>query len=80
MIAIVLIFIAAFVALNRYGNHGKPILQIKIIAPPVKNSVEQLLAIRRGIASVEGFIQDGNIILLKLRALLLSSLPQVTVS
>lgn len=79
-ITIIPLFVAAFVAFTRYGNQGKRVLQIKFVSPPPKNSMEQLLAIRNGIALVEGFIQDGNIVLLKLRALLLSSFPQVTVS
>lgn len=78
--ALVLIGIVAFVTLARLQNQGRPARKIKVTAPPVKNAVEQLLAVHNGISLAEGLIQDGNIILLKLRALLLSSLPQVIIS
>ncbi|KAI6683405.1 hypothetical protein NL676_029318 [Syzygium grande] len=76
--ALVLIGIVVFVTLTRLQNQGRPAREIKVMAPPAKKAVEQLLAVHNGISLAEGFIQDGNIILLKLRALLLSSLPQAS--
>ncbi|KAF8037710.1 hypothetical protein BT93_B0536 [Corymbia citriodora subsp. variegata] len=74
--ALVLIGIVAFITLTWLQNRGRPAREMKVTAPPVKSAVEQLLAVHNGITLAEGLIQDGNIILLKLRALLLSSLPQ----
>ncbi|KAI4339013.1 hypothetical protein MLD38_024002 [Melastoma candidum] len=67
--AFISFLIAAFIAFARFGNKGKVVLQIKVVSPP-KSCMEQLLAIHEEIALIEGFIQDGNIVLLKLRALL----------
>jgi len=39
--------------------------------------MEQLLAVQNAISQAEESIQYGNIVLLKLRALLLSAFPQV---
>lgn len=41
------------------------------------NTMEQLLAVQNAICQVEEVVQDGNIFLLKIRALFLSGLPQV---
>ncbi|XP_039163570.1 uncharacterized protein LOC104421683 isoform X2 [Eucalyptus grandis] len=76
--ALVLTGIVAFVMLARLQNRGRPALEIKVTAPPAKNAVEQLLAVHNGISLAKGLVQDGNIILLKLRALLFSSLPQAS--
>ncbi|KAK4383747.1 hypothetical protein Sango_2747000 [Sesamum angolense] len=40
--------------------------------------MEQLLAVQNAISQAEELIQDGNIVLLKFRALLLSIFPQAT--
>lgn len=76
--ALVLTGIVAFVMLARLQNRGRPALEIKVTAPPAKNAVEQLLAVHNGISLAEGLVRDGNIILLKLRVLLFSSLPQAS--
>ena len=72
------IFLAIFMVLTRFCNQGSPVDKLKVIAPPPMNTVEQLLAVQNAISQAEQFIQDGNIILLKFRALLLSIFPQVT--
>ncbi|XP_040955156.1 uncharacterized protein [Gossypium hirsutum] len=46
------------------------------MAPPPMNTMEQLLAVQNAISQAEQLVQDGNIVLLKFRALLLSILPQ----
>lgn len=51
--------------------------EMKVIAPPPMNTVEQLLAVQNAISKVEEFVQDGNVVLLKLRALMLAVFPQV---
>ncbi|KAI7984913.1 hypothetical protein LOK49_LG14G00217 [Camellia lanceoleosa] len=52
--------------------------ELKVEAPPAMNKVEQLLAVQNAISQAEEFIQDGNIVLLKFRALLLSIFPQAS--
>ncbi|KAF8407806.1 hypothetical protein HHK36_006942 [Tetracentron sinense] len=75
--ALMLILIAIFMVLTRCCSQGRPIDEIKVTAPPTMNKMEQLLALQNAISQVEELIQDGNIVLLKLRALLLSVFPQV---
>lgn len=69
---------AVFMILTRFFSQGKPVDEVKVLAPPPMNTMEQLLAVQNAVALAEEFIQDGNIFLLKLRALLLSIVPQVS--
>lgn len=75
-----LVFIAVFMVLTRYFSQGKSIHEVKVLAPPAMNTMEQLLAVQNAISQAEGIIQDGNVVLLKIRALLLSLFPQVPLS
>ncbi|KAM3751024.1 hypothetical protein ACB098_04G077700 [Castanea mollissima] len=75
--ALLLIFIAVFMVLTRFCGQG-PVDDVKVIAPPVLNTMEQLLAVQNAISQTEGYIQDGNIVLLKIRALLLCIFPQAS--
>lgn len=72
------IFIAIFMLLTLVFSQGRPVIELKVIAPPAKNAMEQLLAVQNAVSQAEEFIQFGNIILLKLRALLLSISPQAS--
>lgn len=63
--------------LTRYFSQGKPIDVLKVTSPPAMNTMEQLLAVQNAVSQAEELIQDGNIHLLKCRALLLSIFPQV---
>ena len=78
-IALLLAFMAIFMMLTRFFNHDTPVDEVKVIAPPAMNAMEQLLAVQNAISQAEQFIQDGNIFLLKLRALLLAIFPQVRI-
>lgn len=71
---------AVFMFLRRHFNKKEPVKAFKVEAPPNKNAVEQLLTLQEAITQVEALIQSGNIILLKIRALLIAVLPQVHVS
>ncbi|KAJ8753729.1 hypothetical protein K2173_026405 [Erythroxylum novogranatense] len=75
---VLLVFLAVFMVLTQWSNKGRPIDALKVVAPPPMNTMEQLLAVQNAISQVEQLIQDGNIFLLKLRALLLSIFPQAT--
>lgn len=66
--------------LTRFISQGKSAHEVKVLAPPPMNTMEQLLAVQNAISQAEGIVQDGNIVLLKLRALLLSLFPQVLLS
>ncbi|XP_041998413.1 uncharacterized protein LOC121748247 isoform X2 [Salvia splendens] len=77
-LATLFIFFAVFMLLTRYLGQGMPIDELKVTAPPPMNTMEQLLAVQNSISQAEELIQDGNILLLKCRALLLSIFPQAT--
>ncbi|CAI9787223.1 unnamed protein product [Fraxinus pennsylvanica] len=76
--AILLIFFALFMLVTRYCGQGRPGDELKVLAPPAMNTMEQLLAVQNAISQAEELIQDGNVALLKCRALLLSIFPQAT--
>lgn len=76
--ALLLIFFAIFMVITRYCNQGGPVDELKVIAPPAMNTMEQLLAVQNAISQAEELIQDGNIVLLKFRALLFSIFPQAS--
>lgn len=76
--AVMLISCAVFMLLTRLIGGGGPIDELKVIAPPAKSAMEQLLAVQTAVSQVEEIIQDGNVVLLKLRGLLLAIFPQAT--
>ncbi|XP_078176961.1 uncharacterized protein LOC144571511 [Carex rostrata] len=74
----ILLFMALFILLTKLSNRGRSIDELKVVAPPSMNTVEQLLAVQNAISQIEEFVQDGNIVLLKLRALLMAVPSQAT--
>uniref|UniRef100_A0A1D1Z6J6 Methionyl-tRNA formyltransferase n=1 Tax=Anthurium amnicola TaxID=1678845 RepID=A0A1D1Z6J6_9ARAE len=72
-----LLFMAVFMLITRFCGQGR-LEEVKVKAPPPMNTVEQLLAVQNAISQVEELAQDGNIVLLKLRSLLLAVPPQAT--
>lgn len=79
VLASISVFLAVCMLWSRLFNRGKPLEPFRIILPPNKNAVEQLLTLQEAISKFEALIQDGNIILLKIRALLFAALPPVCV-
>ncbi|XP_074312283.1 uncharacterized protein LOC141647833 isoform X1 [Silene latifolia] len=77
--ALLPMLLAFFMVLTLWLSQGRPVVEVKVIAPPPMNAMEQLLAVQNAISQAEECIQYGNIVLLKLRALLLSISPQATV-
>ncbi|KAJ1690707.1 hypothetical protein LUZ63_014862 [Rhynchospora breviuscula] len=73
-----LLFMALFILLTKLTNQGRSIEELKVVAPPAMNTMEQLLAVQNAISQVEEFVQDGNIVLLKLRSLLMAVPSQAT--
>lgn len=73
-----LVVLAVIMIWHGKVRKGKPLEPLNIIAPPPKNAVEQLLILQEAISQLEALIQSGNIILLKIRALIFAVLPQAT--
>ncbi|XP_010246679.1 PREDICTED: uncharacterized protein LOC104589907 isoform X2 [Nelumbo nucifera] len=78
IIPCIFVSIAAFMIWHKFCNKGKPLEAFIVTAPPTRNAVEQLLSLQEAISQFETLVQAGNIILLKLRALLFGALPQAT--
>lgn len=78
ILALVFVFFAIVMLWNRYFNKGKPLEAFRIIAPPNRTAVEQLLTLQEVISQYEALIQTANVILLKIRAILFAVLPQAT--
>lgn len=76
--SLTLLFLAAFMVLTRCFNQGRHVYEIKVVAPPPLNTVEQLLALQNAISKAEQHIQEGNIALLKIHGLLNSIFPQAS--
>ncbi|KAI4350898.1 hypothetical protein L6164_005303 [Bauhinia variegata] len=77
-VALMLLLLSSFLVLTRSFSQDNPVNAVKVIAPPPMNKMEQLLAVQNAISQAEQVIQDGNVILLKLRGLLLAIFPQAT--
>ncbi|CAH2053395.1 unnamed protein product [Thlaspi arvense] len=76
--ALASLFSAIFMVLTRFISREKLMVELKVSAPPPMSTMEQLLAVQNGISQLEQNIQDGNIVLLKFRALLFSIFPQAS--
>lgn len=76
--ALLLTFFASNTMLARYSNGKKAGNELKVTVPPAMNKMEQLLAVQNAISQAEELIQEGNVILLKIRGLLLSLYPQAS--
>ncbi|KAL8153855.1 hypothetical protein V2J09_011615 [Rumex salicifolius] len=74
----ILLLLAGLMLWRRHTNKGKPVRAFRITPPPNRNAVEQLLTLQEAVSQVEVLIQTGNVILLKIRALLFAVLPQAT--
>lgn len=74
----ILLVLAALMLWRRHTNKGKSVRAFRITPPPNRNAVEQLLTLQEAVNQVEVLIQSGNVILLKIRALLFAVLPQAT--
>ncbi|CAA7391043.1 unnamed protein product [Spirodela intermedia] len=78
------IFPCAFISLavlmlwHKHKSKEQPLEPFRIVTPPSKNPVEQILTLQEAISQLETLVQAGNIILLKLRAILLAAVPQTT--
>lgn len=76
-LSLILLYVAILMLWRGHFNQGEPVEAFKITAPPNKNAVEQILILQESISQAEAVIQSGNVVLLKIRALLLAIPPQV---
>ncbi|KNA18341.1 hypothetical protein SOVF_071880 isoform A [Spinacia oleracea] len=74
----ILVSLAVLMLWRRLANKGKLVDAFKIVAPPNRNAVEQLITLQEAISQVEGLVQAVNVVLLKMRALLFAVLPEAT--
>ncbi|KAI3982761.1 hypothetical protein MKX01_010244 [Papaver californicum] len=72
------VFFAALMVWRKHRNKGKSLEVLEVMPPPSKNAVEQLLMLQEGISQFESVVQAGNVILLKIRAILFAALPRAT--
>lgn len=73
----IFVFVAVLMFWWKHFNKGRPLEPFRITPPHNRNAVEQLLTLQEAITQVEALLRAGNIVLLKLRALLFAVLPQV---
>ncbi|KAK4413669.1 hypothetical protein Salat_2779700 [Sesamum alatum] len=78
MLPSIFLFLALVMLWRRYAWKRRQLEAFKIVPPPAKNPVEQLLTLQEAVTQVESLIQKGNVILLKIRALLFAVAPQAT--
>jgi hypothetical protein len=64
---------------HRHFRKGGALEPFTVTPPQNRNAVEQVLTLQEAITQFESLIQAGNIVLLKVRALLLAILPQVSI-
>lgn len=77
--ALLFILSAIFMIVTCFIGNGSGLAdELKVVAPPAMNAMEQLLAVQNAISQAEELIQDANVFLLKSRALLLAIFPQVS--
>ncbi|KAJ3689255.1 hypothetical protein LUZ61_018419 [Rhynchospora tenuis] len=69
---------SGFIMWNKHHRKGRPIEAFQVPPPKHKSTVEQLLTLQETISKLEMGIQEGNITLLKLRAILFAAFPQTT--
>ncbi|CAH9056953.1 unnamed protein product [Cuscuta epithymum] len=74
----IMVLFAVAMLWRRLARKGSTLEPLKVNTPPPKNAVEQLLTLQEAVAQVEALIQGGNIVLLKIRALLFAVVPQAT--
>ncbi|XP_020682486.1 uncharacterized protein LOC110099625 [Dendrobium catenatum] len=71
-------YLAVLMLWNKYRKKIQRMKAFQVTPPPSKNAVEQLLTLQEAISQLEAYIQTGNVVLLKLRSLLLAAAPQAT--
>ncbi|KAJ9561301.1 hypothetical protein OSB04_006461 [Centaurea solstitialis] len=78
VVALLLSIFAMNMLLTRCFSQRQGVDVLKVIVPPAMNKMEQLLAVQNAISQAEEIVQEGNVVLLKIRGLLLSIFPQAS--
>lgn len=76
MLPLIFTCLALIMLRRRFFYRGQLLEAFRVTPPPNRNAVEQLLTLQDGISQLEALIQAGNIVLLKIRALLFAVVPQ----
>ncbi|ERN03096.1 uncharacterized protein LOC18431230 [Amborella trichopoda] len=72
----IFIILACLILWHKHWNKRKQLEVFKVTPPPARNPVEQPLLLQETISQFETLVQEGNIVLLKLRVLLFALLPR----
>ncbi|XP_061337151.1 uncharacterized protein LOC133284177 isoform X2 [Gastrolobium bilobum] len=64
--------------LKEQGRLGRSFGKVTIRDQPPSNTIQKIIAVKDAVRDVENFLQQMNVSLLKLRAILLSGHPQIT--
>ncbi|KAK7328268.1 hypothetical protein VNO77_22371 [Canavalia gladiata] len=64
--------------LKEQGRLGRTFGEVKIRDQPPSNTIQKIIAVKDAMRDVENFMQQANVSLLKIRAILLSGHPQIT--
>ncbi|KAK9134904.1 hypothetical protein Syun_014234 [Stephania yunnanensis] len=78
MLMIVAASMILFKGLREQGRLGRSFGRVTIRDQPPSNTIQTLMAIKQSMLDVESYLQNMNVILLKIRAIILSGQPQVT--
>ncbi|KAK9111642.1 hypothetical protein Scep_019161 [Stephania cephalantha] len=78
MLMIVAASMLLFKGLREQGRLGRSFGRVTIRDQPPSNTIQTLMAIKQSMLDVESYLQNMNVILLKIRAIILSGQPQVT--
>ena len=63
--------------LKEQGRLGRSFGKVTIRDQPSSNTIQKILALKEAMASVENYLQNLNVSLLKIRTILLAGQPEV---
>lgn len=75
--ALFFVGVAVFIIFFKQAGEGPLSGEIKILSP-IQNTAEEILELQQALYQLEQLLRTSNIVLLKIRALLCSVLPQAT--
>lgn len=64
--------------LKEQGRLGRSFGKVTIRDQPPSNTIQKILAVKDAMQDVENYLQNLNVILLKIRTIVLSGQPQVS--
>ena len=66
--------------LRQQGRLGRSFGKVIIRDQPPSNTVQKIIALKKAMRDMENYLQNINVILLKLRTIVLSGHPQVCIT